>query len=144
MLIPGNTDIVVQLHYSTIGHAVTDVTKIGFTLAKKEPERELKLYGLEPAGGMFNRKTFHIPAGDSNWKAPPSDVVFNMDTELALLSIHMHERGKAMTFTLTYPDGRSEIVMSQPRRLQLAVLLQPCPAHKDPEGYETTCRRLVR
>jgi hypothetical protein len=114
-LIPGNTDIVVQVHYSPNGQAVTDVTKIGFTLAKREPERELKMWGLQPAGGMFNRKTFRIPAGDSNWKAPPSDVVFNMDTELALLSIHMHERGKAMMFTLTYPDGKSEIVMNQPR-----------------------------
>ncbi len=114
-LIPANTDIVVQLHYSPNGKAVTDVTKIGFTLAKREPVRQLKMYGLEPAGGMFNRKTFHIPAGDPNWKAPPADVVFNMDTELAILSVHMHERGKAMMFTLTYPNGTSEIVMNLPR-----------------------------
>jgi hypothetical protein len=113
-LIPGNTDIVVQMHYSPNGTAVTDVTKIGFTLARSEPEHQLKMYGLQPAGGTNNRETFRIPAGDPNWKAPPADLVFNVDTELALVSVHMHERGKAMTYTLTYPDGKSEIVFSEP------------------------------
>jgi hypothetical protein len=79
-LIPGNTDIVVQMHYSPNGTAVTDVTKIGFTLAKSTPENQLKMYGLQPAGGTDNRQTFHIPPGDPNWKAPPADVVFNVDT----------------------------------------------------------------
>ena len=113
-LIPGNTDIVVQMHYSPNGTAVTDETKIGFTLAKGVPSHQLKMYALQPAGGTNNRKTFHIPPGDPSWKSPPSDVVFNTDTELAIVSVHMHERGKAMTYTLTYPDGRTEIPFSEP------------------------------
>ena len=113
-LVPGNTDIVVQMHYSPNGTAVTDVTKIGFTLAKSAPEHQLKMYGLQPAGGTNNRETFHIPAGDPNWKSPPTDVIFNVDTELAVFSVHMHERGKAMLYTLTYPSGKSEIVFSEP------------------------------
>ena len=28
--------------------------------------------------------------------------------------MHMHERGKAMLYTLTYPNGKSEIVFSEP------------------------------
>jgi Copper type II ascorbate-dependent monooxygenase, C-terminal domain len=113
-LVPGNTDIVVQMHYSPNGTAVTDVTKIGFTIAKSAPKQQLKMYGLQPAGGTNNRETFRIPAGDPNWKSPPADVVFNVDTELAVFSVHMHERGKAMLYTLTYPDGKSEIVFSEP------------------------------
>jgi hypothetical protein len=114
-LIPGGADLVVQMHYSPNGTAVTDVARIGFTLAKTQPERQLKMYALAPAGGTNNRETFRIPAGAPNWKAPPADLVFNVDTELALVSVHMHERGKAMTYTLTYPNGKSEIVFSEPR-----------------------------
>jgi len=76
---------------------------------------QLKMYGLAPAGGTNNRETFRIPAGAPDWKAPPADLVFNVDAELALVSVHMHERGKAMTYTLTYPNGNSEIVFSEPR-----------------------------
>jgi mono/diheme cytochrome c family protein len=110
--IPGNTDILVQVHYSPNGKAVTDVTKVGFTLQKGEPRHQLKMYPFGPAGGTNNRTTFRIPAGDPNWEAPPADTVFNMDAELALFSVHMHERGKAMKFTLTYPDGTSEVVFN--------------------------------
>jgi hypothetical protein len=113
-LVPGNTDIVVQMHYSPNGTAVTDVTKIGFTLAAGAPPKQLKMLALQPAGGTNNRDIFRIPAGDPNWKAPPADAVFNTETELALVSVHMHERGKAMTYTLTYPNGKSEIVFSEP------------------------------
>jgi hypothetical protein len=60
-------------------------------------------------------KVFRIPAGDPNWTSPPVDVVFNVDAELVWMMPHMHARGKDMTYRLTYPDGRSEIVLSVPR-----------------------------
>ena len=113
-LIPANSDIVLSLHYNPNGKAVTDVTKIGFTLAKGEPNHQLKMYTVPPQGGYMDRTTFRIPAGEPDWKAPPADAIFNVDAELALLSIHMHERGKVMTYTLTYPDGKSQIVLSEP------------------------------
>ncbi|PYR85408.1 MAG: thiol-disulfide isomerase, partial [Acidobacteria bacterium] len=58
---------------------------------------------------------WRIPAGDANWEAPPKDVIFKMDTELAVMSIHMHEHGKDMKYTLMYPNGKVETILSQPR-----------------------------
>ena len=40
---------------------------------------------------------------------------FNVDAELVWMMPHMHVRGKDMTYRLTYPDGRSEIVLRVPR-----------------------------
>jgi copper type II ascorbate-dependent monooxygenase-like protein len=116
ILIPANTDIVVNMHYSTVGKAATDVTHVGITLAKKPPQNQLYMSYLEPRGdhGWSDHKRFRIPAGDSNWESAPADAVFNMDCELAVLSIHMHELGKDMTYTLLYPDGRSETILKSP------------------------------
>ena len=71
---------------------------------------------LKPRGndGWNDRERFRIPAGDSNWEAPPKDVIFNMDTELAVMSIHMHEHGKDMKYMLMYPDGKVETILNQP------------------------------
>jgi hypothetical protein len=51
---------------------------------------------------------------DGNWQSPPADVTFNQDVELVYMMPHMHFRGKDMTYTLMYPDGRKEVVLSVP------------------------------
>ena len=43
------------------------------------------------------------------------DGVFHVDAELVWFMPHMHLRGKDMTYTLTYPDGKSEIALSVPK-----------------------------
>lgn len=116
-LIPANTDVVLSLHYTPIGKAVTDATKIGFVVVKQEPQRQLIMKALKPRGkeGWNDRQRFRIPAGNPNWEAPPKDAIFNIDTELAVMSIHMHEHGKDMKYMLMYPDGKVETVLNQPR-----------------------------
>jgi len=116
-LIPANTDMILSLHWTPIGKPVTDVTKIGFVVAKQEPQRQLSMRSLKPRGndGWNDRQRWRIPAGDANWEAPPKDVIFKMDTELAVMSIHMHEHGKDMKYTLMYPNGKVETILSQPR-----------------------------
>jgi len=42
-LVPAGSDIVVSLHYTTNGKAVTDQTKIGFTVAKAPPPKKKSL-----------------------------------------------------------------------------------------------------
>jgi hypothetical protein len=69
---------------------------------------------LTERNNAAERAWFRIPAGDPNWLAPPADMLFDADTELAVMSIHMHERGKDMTYTLLYPDGRTEVILNQP------------------------------
>ena len=55
-----------------------------------------------------------IPPNDANWHSPPAEVTFLTDAELVYMMPHMHFRGKDMTYTLEYPDGRKQVVLSVP------------------------------
>jgi hypothetical protein len=111
-LVPAGSDITLNLHYTPNGTAVTDHVQIGFTTAKEPPQRRyVSLIGSSPT----DPKQFAIPPNDGNWQSPPAQVVFNQDVELVYMMPHMHVRGKDMTYTLLYPDGRSEVVLSVPR-----------------------------
>ena len=112
-LIPANSDLVLQVHYVTLGKPVTEITRIGFTVAKQEPVHRYVTLSLAPDSFM-DPKVFRIPAGDPNWASPPVDAIFNVDTELVWMMPHMHARGKDMTYRLTFPDGRSDIVLNVP------------------------------
>jgi hypothetical protein len=113
-LIPARTDLVAQLHYTPNGKEVTDVTRIGFTLAKEAPRRRFITYSPQPPA-ISDRDAFRIPAGDPNWGSPPVDGVFHVDANLVWFLPHMHFRGKDMTYRLTYADGKSEVVLSVPK-----------------------------
>ena len=42
------------------------------------------------------------------------DITFLKDIELVRLRPHAHIRGKSARYTVTYPDGREEIVLNVP------------------------------
>jgi hypothetical protein len=107
--IPAGTDIVLQMHYTTIGQVVTDQTEIGVVLAK-EPPAKLRAEG----GGSIPNTTFAIPPGDPNYEVT-GKLTFNRDTYLSSLYPHMHVRGKDATYTVVYPDGREEVVLRVPK-----------------------------
>jgi len=110
-LVPAGSDITLNLHYTPNGTAVTDHVQIGFTVAKEPPERRyLSLNSSAPT----NPKLFAIPPNDPNWQSPPAEVVFDQDVELVSMMPHMHVRGKDMTYTLEYPDGKKEVVLNVP------------------------------
>ena len=67
----------------------------------------------QPTGGT-DPKHFRIPANDPNYESS-FEGTFLADAELVWMMPHMHLRGKDMKYTLTYPDGRSEIVLNVPR-----------------------------
>jgi len=60
-------------------------------------------------------KLFAIPPGDPSWQSPPVDMTFDADVELVYMMPHMNARGKDMTYTLEYPDGRKEVILHVPR-----------------------------
>jgi hypothetical protein len=111
-LVPAGSDIVLSLHYTPNGTAVRDEVQIGYTIQKEAPKRQYLTFfpsaSRDPA-------LFAIPPGDPNWKSPPVDVTFLTDAELVYMMPHMHSRGKDMTYTLEYPDGRKEVVLHVPR-----------------------------
>jgi hypothetical protein len=112
--IPGDSDIVIQMHYTPNGKDVTDNTKIGFTVSKESPKRRYIMYSPQTPQ-IANRRVFRIPAGDPNWKSPPVEGTFNVDAELVWFMPHMNVRGKDMRYTLTYPSGESETVLNVPK-----------------------------
>lgn len=110
-LIPANTDIYLNLHYTPNGKPARTHVRVGFTVSKQTPKRKLLLAAVQ---GPSDREHFRIPANDGNWAAPPAEATFAQDVEVVSMMPHMHVRGKEMTYTLTYPDGRAETVLHVP------------------------------
>ena len=107
--IPAGADIVLQMHYTTIGQSVIDQTEIGVILAKEPPSR-LRVEG----GGAMPNITFVIPPNHPNYEVTAKRVM-DKDTYLTQLYPHMHVRGKAVQYKILYPDGREEVVLSVPK-----------------------------
>jgi mono/diheme cytochrome c family protein len=106
-LLRANSEIVLQMHYTTNGTEADDRTSVALIFAKEPPRKMLR-------GGMALNLRFQIPAG-----APSHEVratqTFNEDTLLTSMTPHMHSRGKDMTYVAHYPDGRSETLLSVPK-----------------------------
>jgi hypothetical protein len=127
-LVPAGSDIVFSLHYTTNGKALVDRTRIGFTVAKTPPAKQFLVQGAGEdtpviAPSVANTRavfasaynpTFAIPPNTANYLAPPMDITFLKDVELVRLRPHAHVRGKSARYTVTYPDGREEIVLNVP------------------------------
>ena len=111
-LFKAGTDIVFQLHYTPNGKDTTDRPRIGFTTAKEQPQRTYVSIGISSPS---DAKSFAIPPNNGNWESPPAEATFLEDAELVWMSPHMHVRGKEMTYRFTYPDGRTETILSVPR-----------------------------
>jgi hypothetical protein len=107
--IPAGADIVLQMHYTTIGEAVVDQTQVGVVLAK-EPPAKLRAQG----GGQMPNTTFVIPPGHPNYEVSAKRT-FDRDTYLTTMYPHMHVRGKDVNYKIVHPDGREETVLRVPK-----------------------------
>jgi hypothetical protein len=107
--IPAGADIVLQMHYTTIGRPVTDQTEIGVVLAKAPPTRV-----RNEGGGQIPNPQLVIPPHHPNFEVTAQRVI-DRDTYLTNVYPHMHVRGKDVQYKLILPDGREEIILSVPR-----------------------------
>lgn len=99
-LIPKGADLVLELHYTPNGHAVTDRTSVAMVFAKARPAK--RVISLQLA-----RTDLDIPAGDrdyhiSAWGSLPNDAL------LLDFFPHMHLRGKAFEYDRVVSDGHGE------------------------------------
>jgi mono/diheme cytochrome c family protein len=106
-LLKGNSDIVMQIHYTANGKEGKDRTTIGVIYAKQPPTKLA-------AGGMAINPRFVIPAGDGNAEVR-AITPLNRDTLITSYTPHMHVRGKDMTYIAHYPDGTDETLLAVPR-----------------------------
>jgi hypothetical protein len=105
--IPKGSSLVFQVHYTTNGTPGTDRSRVGLIFAKEPPQREVRT-------GTIANALFAIPPGVANHQIE-AEATFTEDVNVWSMHPHMHLRGKDMTYTAIYPDGRSEIVLSVPK-----------------------------
>ena len=106
-LLRGNSDIVMQMHYTTNGTEGRDRTTVGIIYAKQPPA---KLAG----GGMAINPRFVIPANDGNAEVRATSTL-SKDTLMTSMTPHMHVRGKDMIYIAHFEDGTSETLLSVPK-----------------------------
>ena len=106
-LIKKGSNIVFQMHYTTNGQVGKDRTSIGFVFAKAPATKEIL------TGNVLEAR-FAIPAGADNHEVKSSKVMTE-DVLISSFSPHMHVRGKSVTYTAYYPDGRSEVLLNVPK-----------------------------
>jgi hypothetical protein len=101
------TILTFQIHYTANGTPAADRTSIGFTFAKGAPAHELFVVGMQ-------NPRFEIPPMTADYPVE-SRLEFLEDVTLYSVLPHTHLRGRSWQYTLTYPDGRSEIVLAVPK-----------------------------
>ena len=103
--VPKGSDIVFNIHYTSIGTPQTDRSKVGLVFAKTPPKIRYWMSPGTPAA--FN---LAIPAGDNNAEVV-SEVTVGVDgAKLVYIQPHLHLRGKDYELRVTYPTGESEVV----------------------------------
>jgi hypothetical protein len=106
-LIKAGSQIVFQMHYTPNGTATKDRSVVGFKFAKKPVDK------VVTTTAAFDMR-FVIPPGAANHEVAASYDI-DQDMHIVSFSPHMHLRGKDILYKATYPDGRSEILLSVPR-----------------------------
>ncbi|HJN44070.1 MAG TPA: cytochrome c [Vicinamibacterales bacterium] len=103
--LPAGADIEAQMHYTTIGEVVEDVSSWGVVLADPSETRP-----REAGGGQVINVRFAIEPGNADY-AVTANRTIGQDTYLATMMPHMHVRGKSAKYTVTRPDGSSEVAL---------------------------------
>lgn len=100
--LPGQGDIVIEIHYKLNGKPHVDQSEIGFYFADK-PVKEY-IDGL-----LIGSQDLDIPAGES---AYTRHISMDVPVGFRLVDVmpHMHYIGSKARMTITYPDGRIEPV----------------------------------
>lgn len=103
--VPKGSDIVFNLHYTSVGTEQTDRSKVGLVFAKHPPSKRYWMSPGTPAA--FN---LAIPAGDPNAEVVSEVTVGVDDAKLVYIQPHMHLRGKDYELRAIYPTGETETV----------------------------------
>ena len=105
--IPKGARLRFQMHYTPNGSPADDQSRFGIVLAQEPKQREVQTYA-------FGKLDINIPAGNPDHVESATQNV-NGDVILTTLMPHLHVRGKSFTFTVVWPNGKKEILLSVPR-----------------------------
>jgi hypothetical protein len=93
--VPAGSDLVFQMHYTTNGHAGTDITRVGLRFAKTPPPKRVLTLQL-------TNDHFVIPPGAPDYRVEARGTLPN-DALLLSLFPHMHLRGKRFEYNVVHP-----------------------------------------
>ncbi|MBA4062601.1 MAG: thiol-disulfide isomerase [Isosphaera sp.] len=105
-LVPAGSKLMFEVHYTPNGTEQTDRSTVGLVYADKAPERAVDVNVL---ANMFVR----VPPGAANHQ---SEITYTFPKDAEILSFlpHMHLRGTSARYAITYPDGKTETLLSVP------------------------------
>lgn len=106
IFVPKGSKLQFRLHYIKTGKPEEDLTQAGLYLLPTKPAKTFTI-------DTITNRDIQIPPGEKNYRLTGSHI-FENNVSLVSLQPHMHYRGKSMKFTVHYPDGKSEIVLSVP------------------------------
>ncbi|MEM7100208.1 MAG: redoxin domain-containing protein [Pseudomonadota bacterium] len=106
-LLRKGSNLLLQMHYTTSGRETVDETQVGIYLHDKPPEHVM-------SGGVAGQRRFMIPAHAKEHKLRGEQEV-ERDAYLYQMTPHMHFRGRYMTYSVEYPDGKTELLLSVPK-----------------------------
>lgn len=106
--IPAGSIIRLQVHYSKVaGSAQKDRSMVGLVFSKEPPQRQVFTASVQ-------NTWFQIPPNAERHKVT-SCWVPKENWKIFALAPHMHYRGAAMEYKVTYPDGREEALLNVPK-----------------------------
>jgi hypothetical protein len=104
--IPAGSKLIFEVHYTPNGTEQTDRCSVGMIFAPKPPERPVET-------NVLAKLDILIPPKVSNYKAQ-MNYTFREDAVILGFMPHMHLRGVSAKYVATYPDGRTETLLSVP------------------------------
>jgi peroxiredoxin len=104
--IPAGSRLMFEVHYTPDGKEQTDRSSVGIILAKEPPKHSVEM-------NILANMIFRIPPRAADYKG---QMTFTFPDDALVLSFmpHMHLRGISARYELTYPDGRTETLLSVP------------------------------
>lgn len=106
ILLPAKSKLHFQMHYTTNGQELTDVTRMGLYFLKEPPK-----YNFHSM--IFINLKLKIPA-NTKVHTEVAQRTFKEDAVIFSLHPHAHFRGKSSSFVAHYPDGRQETLLNVP------------------------------
>ncbi len=95
------------MHYTSNGAAQLDRSRVAMVFAKQPPtERVINTFVYNP--------DLHIPPQEENHRVDATVQVLQ-DIKVQSFFPHMHVRGKAMEYRVTFPNGETELLCSVPK-----------------------------
>ncbi|HET6325892.1 MAG TPA: redoxin domain-containing protein [Planctomycetaceae bacterium] len=106
-LVPAGWKFIFQMHYTPNGTAQKDRSSIGLLFVDGNTVKD-RLVTTNTANFQFE-----IPAQAEDYQVE-AQKKFAQDTLFIGMYPHMHMRGKAFRYELTYPDGKKEVLLDVP------------------------------